>query len=206
MLPRHHYHSRISILSLFYNVVRNNILVHKCKKCNGDHCTSCLGNVVDNLCPSCELFNRITPGTTRVEYDHPDHSLIRGNVLEKELHADGTFSEVKIEHPTDLGYMVALCNPAWLRVLGRFDEEDDDDLPPDDGNNNNGDDGEGGGKSNYSGQSGGEAEGDDNVDEGGNGSDNEGGNGSENEDGSIGGASEGGEDASESTISFCMWV
>ena len=165
--------------------------------------------MVDNLCPSCELFNRITPGTTRVEYDHPDHSLIRGNVLEKELHVDGTFSEVKIECPTDIGYMVALCNPAWLRILGRFDEDDDedgDDSPPNDGNNNNGDVDEGGGKSNYSGQSGGEAEGDDNVDEGGNGSDNEGGNGSENEDGSIGGASEGGEDASESTISFCMWV
>lgn len=173
--------------------------------------------MVDNLCPSCELFNRITPGTTRVEYDHPDHSPIRGNVLEKELHADGTFSEVKIEQPTDIGYMVALCNPAWLRILGgRFDEDDDDlppdddDLPPDDDNNIDGNEGgdvdEGGGKSNYSGHSGGEAEGDDNVNEGGNGSDNEGGNGSENEDGSIGGASERGEDASESTISFCMWV
>jgi len=166
--------------------------------------------MLEGECPSCDLFSRIIPGTTRVRAQPLGSSRAdRCNVLSKVFNRDGNFSELKIERISTQAYTHVACDPRCITILGRLDDsdDDDDDPPPnDDDDNNNGGGGGGGGESNYNGQSGEEAEEDDNVDEGGNGSDNEGGNGSENEDGSIGGASEGGEDASESTISFCMWV
>ena len=168
--------------------------------------------MLENECPSCDLFSRIVPGMTRVRYQpRSSNQADRCNVLSKVFNRDGNFSELKIERIHTQEYRHVACDPRCITILGQFDDsddEDDDNSPPDDDDDNNNDGGEGGGKSNHSGQSGEEAEGDDNVDEGGNESENEGGSG--NEDGSIngdrGGASEGGEDASESTISFCMWV
>jgi len=169
--------------------------------------------MLEGECPSCDLFSRIIPGTTRVRAQPLGSSQAdRCNVLSKVFNRDGNFSELKIERISTQAYTHVACDPRCITILGPLDDsddDDDDDPPPDDdddNNNNNG--GGGGGESNYSGQRGEEAEGDDNVDEGGNGSENEGGSG--NEDGSInrdgGGANEGGEDASESTLSFYMWV
>jgi len=167
--------------------------------------------MLEGECPSCDLFSRIIPGTTRVRAQPLGSSRAdKCNVLSKVFNRDGNFSELKIERISTQAYTHVACDPRCITILGRLDDSDDedDDDPPsnDDDDNNNG--GGGGGESDYNGQSGEEAEGGDNDDEGGNVSENE--RGSDNEDGSInrdgGGANEGGEDASESTISFCMWI